>query len=78
MRPRRWSAVPPRPWRDTGASALKDFDGFPAPLYATDDGGKILYFNPACVEFAGRNPTLHVDRWCVTWKLYTDDGTPAP
>jgi PAS domain-containing protein len=60
--------------RDTGPRALKDFDSFPAPLYATDDSGKILYFNPACVEFAGRTPTLNVDRWCVSWKLYACDG----
>jgi PAS domain-containing protein len=57
---------------------LRDFDGFPAPLYATDDSGKILYFNPACVDFAGRTPTLLVDRWCVSWKLYADDGTSMP
>ena len=64
--------------RDTGARALSDFDEFPAPLYATDSTGKIIYFNPACVDFAGRTPTLHVDRWCVTWKLFTDDGTFLP
>ncbi|HMI40393.1 MAG TPA: hypothetical protein VK485_04085 [Sphingomicrobium sp.] len=60
--------------RDTGPRGLKDFDAFPAPLYATDKTGKILYFNPACVEFAGRTPTLNVDRWCVSWKLYASDG----
>ena len=60
--------------RDTGPRGLKDFDVFPAPLYATDSSGKILYFNPACVEFAGRTPTLNVDRWCVSWKLYASDG----
>jgi len=60
--------------RDTGPRALKDFDRFPAPIYATDDTGKILYFNPACIDFAGRTPALHVDRWCVSWKLYACDG----
>lgn len=60
--------------RETGPRALKDFDRFPAPLYATDDHGKILYFNPACVEFAGRTPALNVDRWCVSWKLFAADG----
>jgi two-component sensor histidine kinase len=27
---------------------------------------------------AGRRPTLGEDSWCVTWKLYTTDGTPLP
>jgi PAS domain-containing protein len=57
---------------------LRDFDRFPAPLYATDDTGKILYFNTACVDFAGRTPNLLVDRWCVSWKLYADDGASMP
>ena len=57
---------------------MREFEGFPAPLYATDESGKILYFNAACVQFAGRTPTLNVDRWCVTWKLYTDEGTFLP
>lgn len=62
--------------RDDGSHRLREFDQFPAPVYATDDGGKIVYFNPACVEFAGRTPTLGVDRWCVSWKLHSDDGRP--
>ena len=61
-------------FRENGAQALRDFDEFPAPLYATDDSGRLLYFNPACVEFAGRTPTLLSDRWCVSWKLYASDG----
>ena len=64
--------------RKSGARALKDYDRFPAPIYATDAMGRILYFNPACVDFAGRTPTLNVDQWCVTWKLYSDDGTYLP
>ena len=64
--------------RDTGPRALSDYDAFPAPLYATDGNGAIVYFNPACVEFAGRSPTLMLDRWCVSWKLYSDDGVSLP
>lgn len=64
--------------RETGPRALSDYDAFPAPLYATDRNGTIVYFNPACVEFAGRSPTLLVDQWCVSWKLYADDGTFLP
>lgn len=64
--------------RDLGPQALSDFDEFPAPLYAVDETGKILYFNPASIDFAGHTPTLHVDRWCVSWKLFACDGAALP
>lgn len=60
--------------RDLGPQALRDFDEFPAPLYAVDGTGRIVYFNPASIAFSGRIPTLHVDRWCVSWKLFASDG----
>ena len=50
----------------------------PAAIYTTDAAGKITYYNQAAVEFAGREPTLGSDEWCVTWKLYWPDGTPLP
>ena len=50
----------------------------PAPLYVTDASGTITYYNPACVGFAGRTPALGKDQWCVTWKLYADDGSFLP
>ena len=50
----------------------------PAPIYVTDAGGVISYFNRPCIEFAGRTPTVGQDRWCVTWKLYTDEGEFLP
>jgi PAS domain-containing protein len=53
-------------------------DAFPAALYVTNPDGFISYFNPACVGFAGRTPTLGRDRWCVTWKLFTDEGDFLP
>ena len=65
-------------FRDSGTGGLRHFDGFPAPLYATDAGGRIVYFNPACVEFAGRTPSLLIDRWCVSWKLFGCDGAAMP
>lgn len=30
------------------------------------------------MDFAGREPQLGEDRWCVTWKLFTIDGDPLP
>jgi PAS domain-containing protein len=52
--------------------------GLSAPIYVTDTQGWITYYNPACIDFAGRTPTLGEDRWCVTWKLYSEDGTFLP
>jgi len=49
-------------------------DELPAPVYATDPEGRVTYWNRACVEFAGREPVLGHDRWCVTWQLYTTSG----
>jgi PAS domain-containing protein len=49
-----------------------------APIYATNARGVVSYFNPACVGFAGRLPAVGKDRWCVTWRLYTDAGAFLP
>jgi PAS domain-containing protein len=57
---------------------LLALDIFPAALYAADADGVITYYNPACIGFAGRQPTVGQDRWCVTWKLYTDEGDFLP
>ena len=53
-------------------------DRLPAPVYVTDRSGRITYFNPACVAFAGRRPEVGRDSWCVTWKLYTEQGAFLP
>ena len=51
-------------------------DVLPVPIYTTDVEGAVTYWNSACVEFAGREPKLGRDRWCVTWQLYTMIGEP--
>lgn len=51
-------------------------DELEAPIYTTDPGGEVTYWNRACVEFAGREPQLGHDRWCVTWQLFTTAGEP--
>jgi PAS domain-containing protein len=51
-------------------------DRLDAPTYLTDAEGNVTYWNRACVEFAGREPQLGQDRWCVTWKLYSMAGEP--
>jgi len=50
----------------------------PAPIYTTDAEGWITYYNQACIQFAGRTPVPGEDRWCVTWKLYGEDGSFLP
>jgi PAS domain-containing protein len=64
--------------RQGDRAQLLALDIFSAALYATDACGVVTYFNPACVGFAGRQPTVGQDRWCVTWKLYTDEGDFLP
>ncbi|HVW75797.1 MAG TPA: PAS domain-containing protein [Rhizomicrobium sp.] len=53
-------------------------DTLPAPIYVTDKHGVVVYFNRPCIDFAGRRPVPGKDRWCVTWKLYTNDGQFMP
>jgi PAS domain-containing protein len=51
-------------------------DELPVPIYTTDASGKVTYWNRACIDFAGREPKLGEDRWCVTWQLYSTTGEP--
>ena len=64
---------------DEAGSREKQFrdllQALPAAIYTTDADGRITFFNRACIEFAGRTPTIG-DMWCVTWKLFWPDGTP--
>jgi PAS domain S-box-containing protein len=57
---------------------LAVLDQLPLAIYVTDADGFLVYFNPASVAFAGREPTLRQDRWCVSWKIYSDDGHFLP
>jgi len=53
-------------------------EALPAPIYMTDASGVVTFFNTACIAFTGRRPEIGRDRWCVTWKLYTEDGEFLP
>jgi PAS domain-containing protein len=50
----------------------------PAPIYVTDAEGWVIFANEPCLRFSGRRPAIGKDRWCVTWKLYTEDGAFLP
>jgi PAS domain S-box-containing protein len=70
---------------DTALNALSSdsnwksvLDELPAPIYVTDGHGAVTYWNRACVEFAGREPQLGRDRWCVAWKIFTTAGEHLP
>ena len=54
------------------------FNNLPGALYVTDTEGLITSYNTACIGFAGRVPTLNLDRWCVTWKLFREDDSFLP
>jgi PAS domain S-box-containing protein len=62
-----------------GDDALREaLDALPAAIYVTNAEGVVTYFNPACIDFTGRRPEVGRDRWCVTWRLYTNDGEFLP
>ena len=62
-----------------GEQSLREaLDQLPAAIYVTDEDGLITYFNPACIDFTGRRPEVGRDRWCVTWRLYTNAGEFLP
>ena len=63
---------------DGGGDWRSVLDALPVPVYTTDASGAVTYWNQACVSFAGRQPELGKDQWCVTWKLYTMAGEPLP
>jgi PAS domain S-box-containing protein len=75
----------PEQYLDTALNALSTADDWrpvldelPVPIYVTDAEGSVTYWNRACVEFAGREPQLGHDRWCVTWQIYTTTGEFMP
>lgn len=53
-------------------------DVLPVATYTTDAAGRLILYNKAAAELAGREPEIGKDEWCVTWRLYWPDGTPMP
>jgi PAS domain-containing protein len=75
----------PQEYLDTALDALRNgsnwqvvLDDLPVPTFVTDADGAVTYWNRACVDFAGREPRLGRDRWCVTGELYTTTGERLP
>ena len=63
--------------RDPGSLSAV-LEQLPVPIYVTDVDGVVRLFNSACAEFAGRTPIAGKDKWCVTWRLYSENGVPMP
>ncbi|MEO5808499.1 MAG: PAS domain S-box protein [Sphingomicrobium sp.] len=61
-----------------GTGWRKALDALPVPVYTTDPKGLVTYWNRACIEFAGREPKLGKDRWCVTWRIHTTADEHLP
>ena len=53
-------------------------EAIPVAVYLTDDEGKVIYYNQAAADLAGRRPVVGGDEWCVTWRLFWPDGSPMP
>jgi PAS domain S-box-containing protein len=63
-------------WKDEHFRQV--LDSLPVAVYTTDSSGKITYYNHAAAEFAGREPDVGKDEWCVTYRLLTADGQALP
>jgi PAS domain S-box-containing protein len=50
----------------------------PAALYTTDREGFVTMYNAAAVELWGREPVIHKDQWCGSWKIFSIDGQELP
>lgn len=53
-------------------------NSLPVAIYTTDGCGHVTYFNDAAEKLAGRTPQIGVDEWCVTWRLYDQQGNYLP
>jgi PAS domain-containing protein len=64
--------------RTGGRSLPQVLNELPAAIYITDSEGLVTHYNRTCIAFAGRSPRIGQDSWCVTWKLYTEEGEYLP
>lgn len=68
---------PDRGWNDEPSRA-EVFRTFSTAVYTTDAEGWLTYYNDAAAELWGFRPVLGKARWCGSWRLYAQDGTPVP
>jgi PAS domain S-box-containing protein len=51
-------------------------EALPVAAYTADASGLITSFNRAAAVLVGRSPDIGRDRWCITWRMYWQDGRP--
>jgi PAS domain S-box-containing protein len=73
---RQYQPTPDKPSADVRLRQI--LDALPVAVYTTDAAGILTYYNRAAAELVGRQPRVGTDRWSLTWRLYTPDGTPLP
>ncbi|HEX3884648.1 MAG TPA: PAS domain-containing protein [Stellaceae bacterium] len=64
--------------RDRERRIRELINALPAAVYTTDANGRVTFYNKAAVEFAGRQPELGTDQWCICVRLLRPDGTSMP
>ncbi len=64
--------------RNSERRLRETFENLPAAVYGVSADGRLMHFNPACVDLAGAAPELGVNQWCVCRRLFHGDGAPMP
>ncbi|MDB5974713.1 MAG: domain S-box, partial [Nevskia sp.] len=65
------------PWDDQ-QTWRRLFEQLPAPVYACDPAGRVIFFNAAAAALWGREPRIGHDLWCGSWHIFRPDGSPLP
>jgi PAS domain S-box-containing protein len=53
-------------------------EALPEPIYMTDAGGRITFYNSAAERMWGVAPDIGKSEFCGSWKLHWPDGRPLP
>ena len=70
------------PYPDAGTRAdqaerfRQMLEAVPAAVYATDEAGRVIFWNSAAAKYAMCEPVLGSDQWSAMWQLYKTDLTP--
>jgi PAS domain S-box-containing protein len=50
----------------------------PVAVYTVNRQGELLLYNKAAINLWGREPVIHEDKWCGSWKIYSLEGELVP
>ncbi|WP_084182817.1 PAS domain S-box protein [Nevskia soli] len=65
------------PWNDQ-QTWRRLFEQLPAPVYACDPAGRVIFFNAAAAALWGREPRIGHDLWCGSLHILRPDGSRLP